>query len=95
MKVFQMKSEKAGMQVLHLAIYLKQEMLQILLVLKALWIVIDSIIQWVMIEVQLFIQGYINENYGGVVNKENVASAVNAVENMAARRDITLCGNGL
>lgn len=47
-----------------------------------------------MIEVQLFIQGYINENYGGVVNKENVASAVNAVENMAARRDITLCGNG-
>lgn len=29
------------------------------------------------------VQGYINENYGGVVNKENVASAVNAVENMA------------
>ncbi len=34
------------------------------------------------------IQGYINENYGGVVNKENVASAVNAVENMAARGDM-------
>lgn len=34
------------------------------------------------------VQGYINENYGGVVNKENVASAVNAVENMAARGDM-------
>ncbi|HED6205621.1 TPA: conjugal transfer protein TraG N-terminal domain-containing protein [Campylobacter coli] len=34
------------------------------------------------------VQGYINENYGGVVNKENVASAVNAVENMAARGDL-------
>ncbi|HIH2230453.1 TPA: conjugal transfer protein TraG N-terminal domain-containing protein [Campylobacter coli] len=34
------------------------------------------------------IQGYINENYAGVVNKENVASAVNAVENMAARGDM-------
>ncbi|EPC6657449.1 conjugal transfer protein TraG N-terminal domain-containing protein [Campylobacter coli] len=34
------------------------------------------------------VQGYINENYGGVVSKENVASAVNAVENMAARGDM-------
>ncbi|ENQ1256542.1 conjugal transfer protein TraG N-terminal domain-containing protein [Campylobacter coli] len=34
------------------------------------------------------VQGYINENYGGVVSKENVASAVNAVENMAARGDL-------
>ncbi|HEG0361272.1 TPA: conjugal transfer protein TraG N-terminal domain-containing protein [Campylobacter coli] len=34
------------------------------------------------------VQGYINENYGGVVNKENLASAVNAVENMAARGDM-------
>lgn len=34
------------------------------------------------------VQGYINENYGGVVNKENVASAVNAVENIAARGDM-------
>ncbi|EAL1613402.1 conjugal transfer protein TraG [Campylobacter coli] len=34
------------------------------------------------------VQGYINENYGGVVNKENVASAMNAVENMAARGDM-------
>lgn len=34
------------------------------------------------------VQGYINENYGSVVSKENVASAVNAVENMAARGDM-------
>ncbi len=34
------------------------------------------------------VQGYINENYGGVVSKENLASAVNAVENMAARGDM-------
>ncbi|EAJ8770262.1 conjugal transfer protein TraG [Campylobacter jejuni] len=34
------------------------------------------------------VQGYINENYGGVVSKENVASAVNAIENMAARGDM-------
>lgn len=34
------------------------------------------------------VQGYINENYGGVVSKENVASAVNAVENIAARGDM-------
>ncbi|HDV7396304.1 TPA: conjugal transfer protein TraG, partial [Campylobacter jejuni] len=34
------------------------------------------------------VQGYINENYGGVASKENVASAVNAVENMAARGDM-------
>lgn len=34
------------------------------------------------------VQGYINENYGSVVSKENVAFAVNAVENMAARGDM-------
>ncbi|ENT5782743.1 conjugal transfer protein TraG N-terminal domain-containing protein [Campylobacter coli] len=34
------------------------------------------------------VQGYINENYGGVVSKENLASAMNAVENMAARGDM-------
>lgn len=34
------------------------------------------------------VQGYINENYGSVVSKENVASAVNAVENMAAKGDM-------
>lgn len=52
MKVFLMKLVKIEMQVLHLTIFLKQEMLQILLVLKVLWIAIMKlkhlIIQWVM-----------------------------------------------
>lgn len=52
MKVFLMKLAKIEMQVLHLTIFLKQEMLQILLASKVLWIAIMKlkhlIIQWVM-----------------------------------------------
>ena len=52
-----MKLAKIEMQVLHLTIFLKQEMLQILLELKVLWIAIMKlkrlIIQWVMMVAHL------------------------------------------